>query len=369
MHKYTLLPMNPRLTVARLAKADDHLSDDIDQLFELTRIIVLVVSSHIPNLSANQPVREVLPDNAVALIALALEALVDVAAVFPVIIRSDLHACMLHIFSSVLSSAACQETLVPNALPILRRFFNGMLQNQQHDTYTQLRSALVRFMTILKTAQRRENAASLACEKNAMLASTILLTSCSAVFSAHDPLLTRVVDELVDCLGNRMTTKVAAGLSRSLLLLPYQQRTAPSTSGAPAVLSSHILPLLLHFLTSPSEIEETDQARSIVASSLTAFAIAAPSQAQKTTACGIITAALLRRASIEGNAVWAETASRFLEMVGAIPVPFRSVVAALGAEHRALLEEILRAGAGASRTQKSAQETEREPTIALKMDF
>lgn len=310
-----------------------------------------------------------LPDNAVALIVLALEALVDVAAVFPVIIRSDLHACILHIFSSVLSSAACQETLVPNALPILRRFFNGMVQDQQHDTYSQLRSALVRFMTVLKTAQRRETSASLACEKNAMLASTILLTSCVPVFSAHDPLLGRVVDELVDCLGNRMTTKVAAGLSRSLLLLPFQQQTGAPTSGVPAVLSSHILPLLLHFLTNPSEVEQTDQARSIIASSLTAFAIAAPSQAQKTTACSIVTTALLRRASVEGNAVWSETASRFLEMGAAMQVTFRSVVAALGTEHRALFQEIIRFGAGASRSQKSVQEVEREPTIALKMDF
>ena len=32
-------------------QSEDSLSDDIDQLFELTRILVLVISNHVPNVS------------------------------------------------------------------------------------------------------------------------------------------------------------------------------------------------------------------------------------------------------------------------------------------------------------------------------
>lgn len=353
-----------------MANGDEHLSDDIDQLFELTRIIVLVISSYVPNLSPHHPVREELPEHVVSLIVLALDALVDVAAVFPIVIRSDLHACILHIFSSILSSATCQESLVPNALPIFRRFLMVMAKDPQHDTYGQVRSALARLVTILKTAQRREHTSSLACEKNTLLAITILLTSSSSVFPPQDPLLTRVIDEMIDCLTNRMTTKVIAGLSRSLLLLPYQIREGRSEAGTSSTISAHVLPLLVDFVINPSDVEETDQARSIIASALTSFAINAPAQSQKLVACNIVTSTLLRRASIEGNDIWAETAARFIDMGGAMPAIFRAVVAQLSTEQRSLLEEIVRAGAGAGKARKDVQELEaKEPTIALKLDF
>ncbi|KAG9582281.1 HEAT repeat protein-like protein, partial [Aureobasidium melanogenum] len=46
--------------------ADDHLSDDIDQLFELTRIIVLVLASIVPGLAESpRPVRADISDEAV----------------------------------------------------------------------------------------------------------------------------------------------------------------------------------------------------------------------------------------------------------------------------------------------------------------
>lgn len=367
------------------AEDDDHLSDDIDQLFELTRIIVLVISSHVPNLSPHHPVRSELPEHAVHLVVLALDALVDAARVFPIVIRADLHACILHIFSTILSSAACQESLAPTALPIFRRFLAGMIADPLHDTYSQIRSALARLITVLKTAQRRESSVSLPCEKNTLLATTILLTTCSSIFKPQDPLLTRFDNELVDCLGNRMTTKVAAGLSRSLLLLPFQQRnatpasyTSPDASAQPTaamVISAHILPRLLDFLVHPGDVEDTDSARSTIASTLTTYASIIPASlpAQQATVTTLMISALLRRAhpAIEGQKVWSETAARLLELAGASQEVFRQTVARLGGDGRGLLEEILRAHTGGGgRGRKAAEEEEKgEPSIALKMDF
>lgn len=363
------------------AEDDDHLADDIDQLFELTRLVVLVISSHVPSLSLHHPVRSELPEQVVHLVVLALDALVDAARVFPLVIRSDLHACTLHIFSTILSSAACQETLAPAALPIFRRFLIGMTADPLHDTYSQLRSALARLITVLKTAQRRESSASLPCEKNTLLATTILLTSCSSIFDPQDPLPTRFIDELIDCLGNRMTTKVAAGLSRSLLILPLQQRTTSASSDASTqptaatAISAHLLPRILDFLIHPSDVEDTDASRSTLASALTTYALTIPnpSSAHKSTAVALTTSTLLRRAhpDVEGQKVWSETAARLLEMAGGFQEIFRQTVGRLSSEGRSLLEEILRAHAGsAGRERKVAEEEERgEPSIALKMDF
>ena len=100
--------------------SNEHLSDDIELLFELTRIIVLERGGVLPNLGEKPTmIRQSIPSEAVALVTLALEALVDVADVFPSIIRPDLHACILHIFTTILATGVCQALVVPRALPIL----------------------------------------------------------------------------------------------------------------------------------------------------------------------------------------------------------------------------------------------------------
>lgn len=77
------------------------LTDDIDQLFELTRLIVLVLSGQLPNLVDKQKmVKQQLNDEQIGLIRTSLDALVDAAEVFPAVIRMDLYASILHIFTS-----------------------------------------------------------------------------------------------------------------------------------------------------------------------------------------------------------------------------------------------------------------------------
>ena len=63
---------------------DEQLSDDIEQLFELTRTIILVLTGHIPTLEdpPGSAVRS-LGNEGTALVQLSFQALVDVADVFP----------------------------------------------------------------------------------------------------------------------------------------------------------------------------------------------------------------------------------------------------------------------------------------------
>jgi hypothetical protein len=82
-------------------KSGDGLTEDIDQLFELTRLIVLVLAGLLPNLvDPKTMVRQQLSEEGVNLIKVSLDALVDAAEVFPVVIRMDLYASILHIFTS-----------------------------------------------------------------------------------------------------------------------------------------------------------------------------------------------------------------------------------------------------------------------------
>lgn len=198
---------------ARRAVADEgDLSEDIDQLFELTRIIVLVLTGLLPNLSeGNQPVRHQMNEEAILLVRTSLDALVDAAEAFPSIIKTDLHACIVHIFATTLATPACQELIVPQSLPTLKRFVKTMSLSRGSSseggtspTDLQLQGCLRRFLSIYLHAQKREAPTSLPCVKNCLLAMTILFTSGENHLPASDSLVARYLDETLDCLTDRM---------------------------------------------------------------------------------------------------------------------------------------------------------------------
>ena len=142
---------------------EDHLSEDIEQLFELTRIIVLVLAGVLPNLAEQNPAtRPQLHDEGVLVIQRSLEALVDAAGIFPSVIKNDLYATILHIIGTILGTGACQAHVVPQALPVFRRFLQKMTTSETNRSARDLiRSCLHRFLAILSHAQRRESESSL----------------------------------------------------------------------------------------------------------------------------------------------------------------------------------------------------------------
>ena len=191
---------------------NSELSEDIEQLFELTRIIVLVLSGLLPNLNeTHQPVRHQMTEEAILLIKTSLNALVDAAEVFPAIIKTDLHACILHIFATILATPSCQEVIVPQSLPTLKRFITSLSNsNGESDVHSatdvQVLGCLRRFLSIYLNAQKREVATSLTCVKNCLMGITILFTGGRNRLGAHEPLVARFLEELVDCLTDRMVS-------------------------------------------------------------------------------------------------------------------------------------------------------------------
>lgn len=286
----------------------------------------------------------------------------DAAQVFPSIIKADLHACILHIFATIFGTGACQAAVVPKALPIFKRFVTSLAPQAEatEDTSKQLRATLTRFLAILRHAQQREFEAALACEKNTILATTILLSSAASAFSPSDPLIKHFVDDLFDCLNARLTSKVAAGCCRSLLLLPKK--------GAFEIgLASQMLPQILSFLANPSDVEGLEESRTTLAQTLVSFISTLPKPEQRNLASKIIIPALLARAQKEPNTSQ-ETAARLLDIAGADQAAFRAVVGGLSNEQREFIEGVLKSGQGSGRREVRSGEEE-GPKIALKMDF
>lgn len=330
------------------------LSDDIEQLFELTRIIVLVLAGLIPGLSES-PVSTLLEtsNEAVGLVTTALQALVDVSEVFPSIIKADLHATILHIFVVILGTGACQAALVPQALPIFRRFLISIVNENRSETQSQLRNALARMLLILRNAQQRETEASLPCEKNTLLAMTILVSVAPSDLSADDPLVDRFISELSEGLENPLTCRIVVGCIRTLLIADIATTTLLTTG--------------MTFILNPSQDDSMIEGKSLMSQSVGAY-ISKLRPDQRPAGIALAIRALLGRASNEGISVYPETATRVLELANLDNVAFRSIVASVDGKQKLLLQQVLKSGAGARRRSSGFAKVG-EPTIALKLDF
>ena len=336
------------------ADNNDHLSDDIEQLFELTRIIVLVLAGLIPGLS-DTPVSVRLESNEEAqnLVRTSMQALVDVSDVFPNIIKTDLHATILNIFVTILGTGACQATVMPQSLPVFRRFVASIASEAHGETKKQLLNTLARMQAILRNAQKRETNASLPCEKNTLLASTILISTAGSILGEDQYLVLKFASQLTECLENKMTSRVAAGCIRTLLLA--------------GICSRHFFAHAVKFLAEPLlDIEGMDESRSLMAQTLTAF-IPKINETGRPAVMALVMSTLLRRAAKEGEVTHHETATRLLELAGHDSGVFRGVVGELQGEEKALMERVLKARAGTR--VKQDLESAGEPTIALKMNF
>lgn len=345
---------------------EERLSEDIDQLFELTRIIVLVLAGLIPNLTEDKArVQHVLNDEGVTLLVSALSALVDASSVFPSVIKTDLHACIMHVFATILATPSCQQSVVPQALPIFRRFLAGLAPTARSPASSSaalVRASLARYLVILNHAQTREFPAAVQCEKNILLASTILLSSTSSAVSHDDPILRQFTESLLECLSSRVPTKTAASCARTLLLLPKRSATDDA-------IAAQLLPGLLDFIVHTSDVEDLDESRAIMCQVLVAvcqtFAV---DEGKASAAIALILPAQLARAATAGSGAYRDTAARILEMAGGkLQGPFRSAANGLSEEQKSLLQEIIKEG-GAGARKVEVQEVE-APTIALKMDF
>ena len=344
-------------------EGEERLSDNIEQLFELTRIIVLVIIGLLPNLGEKPAaVRHQLSDEASGLVVLSLEALVDVADVFPSVIRTDLHACILHLLTTILSTGACQTSVVPQMLPIFKRFIQSITQDMAGNSaiVDQITGCLHRLRSILVNAQRRDSEDSLQCAKNTLLASTILLTSGSNRILINEPLVTKLLEDLLDCLQDVGLAAVATSCMRSHLLSRPKSETGDA-------IARYLLPRLLRFFIDTSQ-PDPENVRSLISHTLIAY-VSSVESSNVSAALAIITPALLHNASTHGKDLYPETAARLLSLAGVDQGAFRGIVLKMNAEQRSFMEEIIREGGGGRNNSSRGGGEREEPTIALKLTF
>jgi hypothetical protein len=329
------------------------LTDDIEQLFELTRIIILVIAGLVPGLSET-PVSSLLEtsEEAIALVRASLEALVDVSDVFPSIIKTDLQASILHIFVTIFATGACQSALVPQALPIFRRLISSIADDQRPDTKQHVQNTLKRMLVILGNARKVESAASLACEKNIMLACTLLVSAAQPVLDADEALTAYFLTVLREAIAAPTTTKVATGCFRTLLLQGVTTRRTFAHS--------------ISFLQDAGTDGVFDDSKTSLAQALTTFASKLSAE-QRSVAISLLVSILLHRAAIDGENTYQDIATRLLELAAVDNATFRILVAGMDHTRKGLLENVLRSQASKRGGKQDAATG--QPSIQLKMNF
>ncbi|KAL2432530.1 HEAT repeat-containing protein 5B [Exophiala dermatitidis] len=343
---------------------DEKLSDDIEQLFELTRIILLVLSDLVPTLEdpPGSAVRR-LGDEGTALVQLCFQALVDVASVFPTIIRADLHACIIHSYCTILATGICQEEVLPRIMPIFKAFLQDMIKPGSDEVPSRLvRGCLHRMLATLTIAQRRENDFAITCAKNTLLSMTILLTTASSVIPATDDLVTKAVAELLDCLQDVGLAKIAAGCIRSLLM------THPKTA-CEEVIGRTLWSRLIPFVSDP-DVEDPESVKTPLVQALVASVVTLQGSGRFAAMSILIPLLLLRTKQGNSESARKESAARLLELVAADQVAFKVTVGMLHEDQRSELESLLRATAvGRKQETPSSDSVDSKPAIELRMDF
>ncbi|KIW96914.1 uncharacterized protein Z519_02305 [Cladophialophora bantiana CBS 173.52] len=347
---------------------DEKLSDDIEQLFELTRIIILVMTGLIPTLEDPPgPAFRRLGEDGIALVRLCFQALVDVASVFPAIIRADLHACIIHSYCTLLATGICQDEVLPQVMPIFKAFLQDVVQSGSGEVTSRLvRGCLYRMLSVLAVAQRRENEHAITCAKNTLLSMTILLTTASSVIPANDELIIKSLSELLDCLQDVGLAKIAAGCMRSLLV------TNPKTPCDEAV-GRMLWARLVPYVSDP-EAEDPENVKTALTQALAAAVVSIKAVGRFAAMSILVPLLLLRAKQIPRgsslDAMRKESAARLLELVATDQIAFKVTVGLLGEEQRSDLESLLRAaGVGKKQEAASAESVQARPAIELRMDF
>ena len=308
-----------------------------------------------------------LSDDDTRLVLFSISALVDVAEVYPSVIKKDLHACIMHIFILIFGTPTCQAGVVPQSLPIFRSFLQTVAASPNDQTDSQFQSLLVQLSHVMRVAQRREFSSALQCEKNAMLGLSVIFTCVNSLLETGLSVVPKIIDDFIDCLGHGPTTKVAAGCCRSLLI--QQQGRDEFTEEV----ASLLIPRLLNFFLSPSDVDGISETVTTVGQMLCSFVSTLQMESRKQTAIAMITPVLLTKAATEGTASYPEISKRLLELANTSSTSFRSVIALLDTDSKTILEQVLIHGKEHQNLQSKAQAAGRlegqEPTIALKTDF
>lgn len=235
------------------------ISESVEQLFELFRIVMLGLTTALPFLSdeVNNSMHLALDEKSLTFIKACLENLVEMISVFPKIIQVDLFACILYVFSRILENDASQRSVVPSALACQRKLLDFMVKTRseavgyQETIDLEISTALSHAVTLLTSCRPSQSEGDIIRAKNCILSSVIIVTTDKSNLDPGDSYLSDLARVLVDCISIPQLSVMVAECSKTLLV-------SCVGTAVGKVLAVNILPAFISFATSGSLLESTE---------------------------------------------------------------------------------------------------------------
>lgn len=202
---------------------DDGLSENVDQLFELVRIVMLVLTSIFPFLAdAARPGIPIVNTNIVGikLVCSSLEYLVQMIEVFPHVIRVDLYSCLLYVFGKTLGKSESVTLSKLSMIPFKKLVSNMTKTLESHpDTEEPVKKATItaisHFITVFKTETSLES------KEINLLAIVIIFNGASKFLKPEASLINELSNLLVESLAFPGFQKVASECIQTLLISSF----------------------------------------------------------------------------------------------------------------------------------------------------
>jgi HEAT repeat-containing protein 5 len=240
------------------------ISESVEQLFELFRIVMLGLTTALPFLS-DTPVftsQLQLDNRKLSFIKVCLENLVEMISVFPRIIQVDLFACNLYVFSRILEDDSIQKTVVPLCLAPQKRLLEFMIKTRseaigyQETIDQEISTAFSHAITLLTSWKRGDSENDIVKIKNCILSCVIIVTTGKTNLNHEESYLADLARILVDCIGIPQLSTMIIECAKTLLV-----STVDSPIGK--ALAVNILPAFISFATSGVESLEDTQEKEI----------------------------------------------------------------------------------------------------------
>lgn len=202
---------------------DDGLSENVDQLFELVRVVMLVLTSVFPFLADS--VRPGIPVNntnilVIKMVRSSLEYLVQMIEVFPHVIRVDLYCCLLYVFGKTLGKSQSVALSKLSMIPF-KNLVNNMIKTLE--TYVETEEAVKKAMitAISHFIAAFKSDKSLQSKEINLLAIVIVFNGASKFLKADASLSNELSNLLVESLAYPGFQNVASECIQTLLITSF----------------------------------------------------------------------------------------------------------------------------------------------------
>lgn len=224
----------------------NNLSERVDQLFELVRVVMILITNHLPFLT-DLPISTTAIQNLskpvyISLVQDALNNLVGMVEVFPTVIRVDLYACLLFVFGKILEkTSVIGGTISKVSLASFKVFLTNMVETRNSTNNQQYMDSIDQCIAIVTTqlvSSLKKDPSStntpleLTQKELNLLALVIVFKTAAPILkprtSTSPGISPQEVNELsqvlVECITVPAMQKVSAECLRALLTTSHQSR-------------------------------------------------------------------------------------------------------------------------------------------------